>query len=176
MTQQLITEPTRVTDKTSSLLDVILTSDHSSHVKSGVLKTYISDHFLTYTLIDTDSNFAPQDHTEITFRDYRKFDENAFSSDLQLEFDAPVTDWDTFKAKFDMVCDKHAPIATRRVRSDAKPWIDSDMTEKYLERDYAHAKFIETKDESWKAKRDDLKIECRNHRWATPRLFQFNSS
>ena len=46
---QLIDQPTRVDDKTSSVLDVILTSHPTLHRKSAVLKYTLSDHYLIYT-------------------------------------------------------------------------------------------------------------------------------
>ena len=46
---QLIDQPTRVDDKTSSVLDVILTSHPALHRKSAVLEYTLSDHHLIYT-------------------------------------------------------------------------------------------------------------------------------
>ena len=46
---QLIDQPTRVDDKTSFVLDVILTSHPALHRKSSVLKYTVSDHYLIYT-------------------------------------------------------------------------------------------------------------------------------
>ena len=46
---QLIDQPTRVDDKTSSVLDVILTSHPSLHPKSAVLQYTLSHHYLIYT-------------------------------------------------------------------------------------------------------------------------------
>ena len=45
---QLIKSPTRITDSTQSLLDVILVSSKSIVYRSGVLLTSISDHLLVY--------------------------------------------------------------------------------------------------------------------------------
>ena len=46
---QLIDQPTQVDDKTSSVLDIILTSHPALHRKSAVLKNTLSDHYLIYT-------------------------------------------------------------------------------------------------------------------------------
>ena len=46
---QLIEQPTRVDDKTSSVLDVILSSHPALHRKSAVLKYRLSDNYLIYT-------------------------------------------------------------------------------------------------------------------------------
>ena len=54
--KQLISSPTRCTEKSKTLLDVILTSDHSTHCSSGVVNCAISDHNLIYTLIRIDES------------------------------------------------------------------------------------------------------------------------
>ena len=48
---QLIYQPTRVGDKTSSVLDVILTSHPVLHRKGAVLKYTLNDHYLIFTHI-----------------------------------------------------------------------------------------------------------------------------
>ena len=47
---QLISEPTRETENTSTLIDHIAVSNTSNIVESGVVKTAISDHYLVYSL------------------------------------------------------------------------------------------------------------------------------
>ena len=48
--RQLVTSPTRVTLTTSTLIDVLFTNDHTSHVMTGVYDTALSDHYLIYTV------------------------------------------------------------------------------------------------------------------------------
>ena len=54
---QLVTEPTRVTMTSSSLIDVILSTTPSSHVQTGVIKLTLSDHYMPYTVL---SNSTPR--------------------------------------------------------------------------------------------------------------------
>ena len=49
--KQLITNPTRATCESSTLIDHIYTSMPDKHTKSGVVKWTISDHFLIFTVI-----------------------------------------------------------------------------------------------------------------------------
>ena len=65
---QLIDQPTRVDDKTSSALDVILTSHPTLHRKSAVLKYTLSDDYIIYTHIEfEDTKLSVADHnTEIS--------------------------------------------------------------------------------------------------------------
>ena len=48
--RQLITSPTRVILTTSTVIDVLFTNDHNSHVMTGVYDTALSDHYLIYTV------------------------------------------------------------------------------------------------------------------------------
>ena len=65
---QLIDQPTRVDDKTSSVLDVILTSNPTLHRKSAALK--MSDHCLIYTHMEFEnSQPSVADHNTVKFRD-----------------------------------------------------------------------------------------------------------
>ena len=80
---QLIDQPRRVDDKTSSVLDVILTSHPTLHRNSAVLRYTLSDHYLIYTHMEFE-NTEPSvvDHNTVKFRDMENFDMESFSSDL----------------------------------------------------------------------------------------------
>ena len=69
---QLIDQLTRVDDKTSSVLDVILTSHPTLHRKSTVLKYTLSEHHLIYTHMEFE-NTKPSvaDHNTVKFRDIK---------------------------------------------------------------------------------------------------------
>ena len=69
---KLIDQPSRVDDKTSSVLDVILTS-HPALRRSAVLKYTLSDHYLIYTHMEFE-NTKPSvaDHNTVKFRDKKK--------------------------------------------------------------------------------------------------------
>ena len=83
--RQLIDQQTRVDDKTSSILDVILTSHPELHRKSAVLKYTMSDHFLIYTHIKFKDTKSPMgDHNTVRFRDLKNFDAEIFAHDLMV--------------------------------------------------------------------------------------------
>ena len=48
--EQLISEPTRITSRSSTLIDLCLTNTPSNIVKSGVIHLSISDHSLVYLI------------------------------------------------------------------------------------------------------------------------------
>ena len=80
---QLTDQPTREDDKTSSVLDVILTSHPVLHRKCAVLKFTLSDHYLIITHMEF-GNIKPSvaDHNTVKFRDMKNFDIESFSNDL----------------------------------------------------------------------------------------------
>ena len=80
---QLIDQPTRMDDKTSSVLDIILMSHPTLHRKSAVLKYTLGDHHLIYTHMEFE-NTKPSvaDHNIVKFRDIKNFDMESFSNDL----------------------------------------------------------------------------------------------
>ena len=79
---QLIDQPTRVDDKTSSVLDVILTPHPALHRNSAVLKYTLSDHYLIYTHMEFE-NIKPSmaDHNTVKFRDMKNSDMESFSNE-----------------------------------------------------------------------------------------------
>ena len=80
---QMISEPTRRTLTSSTLLDVILTSIPEKHSESRVLKTAFSDHYSLFTVIDATKSLSNNGgHKLIKFRDYKNFDENEFLDDI----------------------------------------------------------------------------------------------
>ena len=69
--KQMIDKPTRVTQTTSSLIDILLSSNPDSHIKTGVFEYGLSDHYVIYTLFDTSHQLRK--HKECRFRNYNKF-------------------------------------------------------------------------------------------------------
>ena len=73
---QLVEEPTRVTTKSSTTIDLILTSSKESHLITKVHKISLSDHYLTITLLKEMS--VKQVHKVVCLRDYKTFDPGKF--------------------------------------------------------------------------------------------------
>ena len=80
---QLIDQPTRVDDKTSSVSDAILTSHPALRRKSAVLKYTLSDDYLIYTHMEFENTkLSVVDHNTVKFRDMNNFDMESFSNDV----------------------------------------------------------------------------------------------
>ena len=136
---QLMDQPTRVDDKTSSVLDVILTSHPTLHRKSAVLKYTLSDHFLIYTHMEFENTkLLVADHNAVKFREMKNFDTESFPNDLiscdilngsQYNDDISRERW---KLAYTDICDKHAPMKTLKTKTKIKsmddPWNHMSVT------------------------------------------------
>ena len=63
----LITEKTRVTQSTESILEVILTTDPSLHKRSGVITKTLSDHYMLFIQLSVPKKALQDDHNTVTF-------------------------------------------------------------------------------------------------------------
>lgn len=112
--EQLINEDTRITESSSSLIDLILSNSH--HIdKSGVLHTGISDHSLIWTTRKV--NKYKSAARTIKTRSFKNFDPARFEYDLSIQdwnFLNNIVDIDQacvhFTETLIKVLDKHAPI------------------------------------------------------------------
>ena len=129
---QLINEPTRITDKSSYLFDLIYTNSPERVVCSRVAHVGIRVLFMctaSYLLIP-----SPKAHTSMTYGRFKHFKHSVFRSDISShnwDFLNSSKDsnelWSEWKSNFLAVADKNAPIRTKRVRSQKSPWISADL-------------------------------------------------
>ena len=78
----LIDEPTRITESSKTLIDVILNNNPRLFTKSGVFNPEISDHSLVYTQMVKNAIVYPS--SVITFRSYKNFNEDDFRQALGM--------------------------------------------------------------------------------------------
>ena len=74
---QLITSPTRVTERSSSLIDVIMTSNSSSIMENGTLDVHLSDHYLVFSVLSL--KIPEPAPVYITARNYKNYDSSSSS-------------------------------------------------------------------------------------------------
>ena len=80
---QLITEKTRVTQRTESTLNMILTTNPGLHKRSGVIKETLRDHYMTFTELSLPKKTSQDLHSTVAFRNYGHFAESEFVNDIQ---------------------------------------------------------------------------------------------
>ena len=147
---QLVTKPTRITEKTSTLLDLIMvTAPENVKVSNVTDIPGISDHFLIYMAYNiTRKKFKPQ---YITRRDFRNFSDENFCKDMEEapwgniyapeeeEIDQQVSILENI---YTDIIEKHAPMRTVKVRQPIPtPWITDEIIEAMDQRDKYKSKF-----------------------------------
>ena len=81
---QIIAEPTRITEQSKSLIDVILVNNQHRIVDSGVVSLSISDHSLIYCVLKAGVPKATP--RTIEYRSFKGFDKNSFMQDFRGTF------------------------------------------------------------------------------------------
>ena len=137
---QYITNSTRNTDKTSSLLDIAFSNSNFIE-QSGTLEHFISDHqpiFLVHK-----KGRDKRDSVKFSGRSYRNFDKNKFKEHLLgagwREF-GNITDpelaWDYILSKITLVLDQMCPVRTFHIKNYRPDWMTDELIEQTKDRDY----------------------------------------
>ena len=119
---QIITEPTRITSTTRSLIDLVFVNNPEHRiVDSGVVSLSLSDHCLVYCVVKSGVKKAPP--RTIEYRSYKSFNANTFIQDLnnvpwhvvesESDIDSAVLMWNNL---FCDIADAHASVKRRRVK------------------------------------------------------------
>ena len=155
---QLINEPTRITEKTSTTIDLIFVNEPDKIACSGVSHVGISDHSLIYAFRKLSAGKHSKGHTTISYRNFKHFDADSFRNDFSLQdcdYVKPLSDpnqmWHAWKTIFNNV-DRHAPLRTKRVRGSKAPWITTELRQHMHQRDVLKIKVIQSKNpQDWSA-------------------------
>ncbi|PFX34756.1 hypothetical protein AWC38_SpisGene396 [Stylophora pistillata] len=140
--KQLITEPTRVTEHSETLIDLVFINANHKVVEHGVFDLGLSDHSLVYCVLKSGRpQVAPK---TIKYRSYKNYNKDSFSEDLEnipwhVVFNNTdnVDDYvNTWNKLFLDVVEAHAPTKTRRVRGSSVPWMTSTIANEMRKRDY----------------------------------------
>ena len=152
---QLVNKPTRITDKSETLIDLILvTAPHNVKVSNVVDIPGISDHCLIYMAYAISrKKYKPQ---FITRRDFRNFSEEDFCNDMEKapwgniyaphedEIDQQVSILENI---YTDIIERHAPMRRVKVRNPTPtPWITDEIIEAMDQRDKYKSKYNLYKD------------------------------
>ena len=148
---QLIKTPTRITEKSRTLIDLLLVKKPENVLFSGVCDVPgVSDHCLIYMAYSLKKQtFKP---ITVTRRNFRNFDEAGFISAAENAmwensfFVDDVNDKVTiFENVFTDLLDTFAPYRTFTIRKPySTPWLTSEISEVMRERDANKAHFNQT--------------------------------
>jgi hypothetical protein len=154
---QHITEPTRVTSTSQSLLDLCITNTPGKIKVSGVLSLGISDDSLIYFV--RKSTWQRQFANSFTRkRHFKHFNDNEFLNDLnEIDWneisssDDTNVVWSMWLTNFTQILDKHAPFKKKRIGKKKSPWITPDVVQKMRARDYLKKQYDKNRNnELWK--------------------------
>ena len=139
---QVVTEPTRITETSSTTLDLFFTNIttlvNQVHVIPG-----ISDHeavFIESSLRPMKNTPAPRKIIQYRKADYEGFKRelNDFTPDFLQKATSPNSDinslWTDFKCKIHELMEKYIPQKLVRGTKTKKPWIDKHMKSLYQKR------------------------------------------
>ena len=139
---QLISEPTRITPTSSTLIDLCITSSPEKISKAGVVHLGISDHSLVFMTLKI-SYERTGSHRTIETRAFKDFNHHHFLDDVTQQpwnkiFSEtnPEAMWDVWKDLFMEVVDRHIPLQNKRVSNKHSPWITYELTRKIYKRNY----------------------------------------
>ena len=149
---QLVKEPTRITAHSEKIIDHIYASDSSKVSEVFVPSIAISDHYpICFTRTVSKAHKKRHSHINIQYRCFRKFDNDAFLSDLSTSLNRfhytnnIDNNFSMWTESFTSVLDKHAPNKTKRVKRQTQPeWFNNDIKEASKKRDIYH------KQKNWK--------------------------
>jgi len=139
---QLISEPTRETEQTSTLIDYIAVSNVRNISKSGVVRTAISDHYLVYTVRKHVGGIERKLKLIYT-RQMKNFKEEAFlwnlsaydwSSNLYCfeDLNEVIEKWINMLS---LIIETHPPLMQKRVSERYSPWLSSGLKDLLRSRD-----------------------------------------
>lgn len=147
---QILNEPTRITSRSSTLIDPILVTSNELVNSSGTLSAdNISDHRMVFCDLNVKKNkLEPK---ILKYRCFKNFNLNSFLNDLQGLSWFDIIRENNIENKIilfnDMILstfDKHAPIKEIRVTKPRAPWMTDGLKISMRERDLALQKFKRT--------------------------------
>ncbi|XP_051950049.1 uncharacterized protein LOC127620831 [Xyrauchen texanus] len=147
--QQLITEPTRVSVNSQTLLDLILVSERENISQSGVLDIALSDHNVTFcTRKISKSQLKTGNHSSIRYRCTKHYTTEDFKERLSRRDWSDVLGsndvdgaWSLFKQHFLAALDNVAPMKETRIKQRSAIWMTSDILDLIRQRDKWFRKF-----------------------------------
>ena len=167
--KQIIKNSTRVTNRSSTLIDHFATNRPERVTNCGSLVVGFSDHDMMFGMRKMSGNLKKEPKI-IRSRQLKHYKPESFREDLATadwkslmnieDVDLMSFEWERLFLK---ILDRHAPIRQRKVRNNYAPHINSDLRRKMFLRDYYKKKHRYTNSENdwqqYKKLRNAVNIE-----------------
>ncbi|XP_057299458.1 uncharacterized protein LOC130630077 [Hydractinia symbiolongicarpus] len=147
---QLVKKPTRITQDTETLIDVIFTNKSSTISHTDVLPLSLSDHDCIGCVRKVNHQKFKSRTTRC--RNYNKYDPEKLNTDINnhdwqpmYEMSSVESSWEYFKTTVHAIIDKHAPVITKMVKGRSCPWLSAEIKKHMNNRDKLLRKARKTK-------------------------------
>ena len=152
--KQLIKTATRITKKSSSLLDHVITNSNEKVGNSGVIDVGLSDHQMIFCSRKiTRAKFNK--HNTVKIRSLKHYTKDLFLENLRnINFPNYQNYDDVNEAYTDLVnkiiveIDKIAPLKEIRIKNSSQEWFDEEIIEHINKRDKLFQKFKKSREAS----------------------------
>jgi len=142
--KQLVMEPTRITKKSSTIIDHLYTNRPDCISNVFVSSYSVSDHFPVCFTRQMHTKIPKNKHISKDYRQFKHFKEHAFQKDLlmsNLNMIDTVSDPNTclnyLLNTISSTLNIHAPIKTKRIKSDILPgWFSDEIKHAIKMRDW----------------------------------------
>ena len=130
----LINTPTCFKSPAGRCIDLILTNKKLSFQKSQSFETGVSDHHhMIYTMLK--STFIHLPPKEITYRSYKNFSKEDFTTELRYNLEASqIGDFTSLYTILTETLDNHAPFKKRFLRGNNKPHVNKTLRKAIMKR------------------------------------------
>ncbi len=129
-----------------SCIDLFITNSQRSFQNTKVLNVGCSDfHKMAITVMKT--TFAKLKPKEVTYRNYKEFDDNNFKNDLinELSINRQSNEkCEIFEGIFLKVLDKHAPLKTKIIRGNHAPYMNTALRKAIMKRTQLQNKYYKS--------------------------------
>ena len=144
--KQIITKPTRITEQTKTLIDIIATNCAEKVSDCEVIPASIGDHEMVGCVRKINSRkFAPK---VINCRNYKNYDPETMKNELRKLDWSPVFSsmnvniaWNIMSNYLVTVFNKHAPKIVKKIRGKPAPWLTEDIKTTMNKRDQLLRKY-----------------------------------
>lgn len=164
---QIIKKPTRVTQDTKSLIDIIATNNPGSIAEQDVIPTSLSDHDLVGCVRKLNNKMYTS--KTVKTRNYAKYNPDNMNRDFEQVNWLPVLSLsnvndavNTFNGIVKDIFDKHAPIIQKRVKGRPCAWLNENLKSIINQRDQLLRRARKSNSASDWRKYKDLRNKCNN--------------
>ena len=174
-----ITQPTRVTSKSRTLIDNIFINFHSPEIISGNIAVSISDHLAQ--IITIPSKKSLKKPRKMFKRCFKNFNNEKFIQDIiDVEWNKHIADLNVndatsvFLKLFESILDAHAPykqMTKNQIKLKQKPWITSGILRSIKIKDLTHKKYLRAKNG---IKKDALFVKFKTYRNVVSNLLRIS--